>query len=54
MKLSGDIVNEVRVFKICSIEEWYLEEDKNYKFKCGWMKWKQELGVLCDRRIPIR
>jgi hypothetical protein len=28
--------------------------DAKYRIKCGWMKWREALGVLCDKRIPIR
>jgi len=53
----GEVVEKVGSFK-------YLESilqknggfdgDMIHMVKCGWMKWREVSGVLCDRRIPIR
>jgi len=24
------------------------------KTQCGWMKWREALGILCDKRMPLR
>jgi len=31
-----------------------FNEDIMHRIKCGWIKWRETSGVLCDRRIPIR
>ena len=29
-----------------------IDEDVIHRVKAGWMKWRQALGVLCDKRVP--
>lgn len=29
-----------------------VDEDKNHRIKAGWMKWNQDSGVLCNKRMP--
>jgi len=31
-----------------------IDEDINHRIKVGWQKWKFALGVLCDKRMPMR
>ena len=31
-----------------------FEEDMKHRIKCGWTKWREASGILCDKRIPIR
>jgi len=31
-----------------------IDENINKRIKVGWLKWKNALGVLCNRRIPIK
>lgn len=28
--------------------------DVNHKIKGGWMKWREALGILCDKKVPMR
>ena len=28
------------------------DEDVNHRISVGWLKWKQNSGVLCDKRMP--
>jgi hypothetical protein len=29
-----------------------IDEDVSHRIKARWMKWRQALGVLCDKRVP--
>ena len=31
-----------------------FEGGMKHRIKCGWTKWREASGVLCDKRIPIR
>ena len=31
-----------------------IDGDVEHRIKTGWLKWRLALGVLCDRRMPIR
>jgi len=35
-------------------EDGEIDEDFNQQIKIGWQKWKNALGVLCDKRISLR
>lgn len=26
----------------------------SYRIMCGWTKWKETSGILCDMRMPLR
>lgn len=30
-----------------------FEEDMKHKIICGWIKWKNALSILCDKRIQL-
>ena len=56
IKLSGDIVGEVERFKYLGSvvqNNGDFEEDMKHRVKCGWIKWREASGVLCDKRIPV-
>jgi len=55
MKMDDNVV--VKRFKYLGIllqTNCYFEEYMNHKIKCGWMKWREAFGILCDKRIPVR
>jgi hypothetical protein len=57
MTISGVEVSEVESFKYLGSfvqKNGGLDEDVKHRIKCGWMKWREASGVLCDKRIPIR
>ena len=57
IKLSGDVVGEVERFKYLGSviqKDGGFEEDMKHRIKCGWTKWREASGILCDKRIPIR
>ena len=57
MQLGEDSVGEVERFKYLGSvvqKDGGFEEDVKNRIKCGWMKWREASGVLCDRRMPIR
>ena len=31
-----------------------IHEDVTHRIKAGWLKWRNALGVLCDRKIPLK
>jgi len=31
-----------------------FDKDVKCRIKCGWIKWKEASGVLCNKRIPMR
>jgi hypothetical protein len=31
-----------------------IENDVNHRIKAMWIKWRNALGLLCDRRILIK
>jgi hypothetical protein len=49
-------VREVRFKYLVSVvqKNGSFEENMKHRIKCGWMKWREASGVLCDKRIPIR
>ena len=57
MKMGDDEVGEVDKFKYLGSvvqNNGGNEEDVKNRIKCGWLKWREASGVLCDRRMPIR
>ena len=57
MIISGVEVSEVESFKYLGSfvqKNGDLDEDVKHRIKCGWMKWREASGVLCDKRIPMR
>jgi len=56
MKMNGDVVGEVEWFKYLGSllqKNGCFEENINRKIMCGWMKWKNASGVLCDKRSQL-
>jgi len=35
-------------------EDGEIDDDVNQRIKIGWQKWKNALGMLCDKRISLR
>ncbi|KAG5589590.1 hypothetical protein H5410_040104 [Solanum commersonii] len=31
-----------------------IDKDVTHGIKTGWLKWKCDIGVLCDKRMPIK
>jgi hypothetical protein len=55
MTISGDVVDVVENFKYSGSfeqEDGGFDMDVKHRIRCGWMKWKEVLGILCDKRIP--
>jgi hypothetical protein len=57
MTISYDAIGEVENFIYLGL---FLQKvggfgmDVKHRVKCGWMKWRESSGVLCDNRIPMR
>jgi len=54
--LGGDAIPKVDKFKhLGSIIEKRgdIDEDINPHIRVGWQKWRNALGVLCDKKIPV-
>ena len=55
--IEGAIIPRVERFRYLGSliqESGEIDEDTNHQIKVGWQKWKNALGVLCDRRISLR
>jgi hypothetical protein len=55
--ISCDMIGEVENFKYLGLfvqKDTGFGMDVKHRIKCGWMKWRKALGVLCDKRIPMR
>ncbi|XP_015378430.1 PREDICTED: uncharacterized protein LOC107172649, partial [Diuraphis noxia] len=53
---AGKVVDEIDNYKYLESvlqKNGGFDKDIMHRIYCGWMKWRKELGVLCDRRIPI-
>lgn len=52
------LVGKVKSFKYLEYFDWQkngvFDEYVKYKIKCGRIKWRESLGVLCDKKIPMR
>jgi len=56
MAISGDVIGESKSFKYLGSfvqMDGGFGMDVKYRIKCGWMKWREAFGVLCDKRIPM-
>jgi len=57
MTIRGNVIGEVERFKylVSFVERnGSFVVDVKHRIKCGWMKWKKVLDILCAKRIPIR
>jgi len=57
MIISGDEVSEIESFKYLGFFVQHnggFDEDLKHRIICGWVKWREASGVLCDMRIPVR
>jgi hypothetical protein len=52
MTISGDVIIENKKYIFRKV---YIKGmDVKYRIKCGWIKWKEMLGVICDKKILTR
>lgn len=55
--LNGAVLPKCEKFKylgsMVNIEA-TCDDDVNHRVSVGWMKWKQNTGVLCDKRMPLK
>jgi hypothetical protein len=57
LKCGEDEVKRVQKFKYLGSyfhESGEIDVDVEHRVKCGWQKWREATGVICDRRIPHR
>ncbi|XP_025410679.1 uncharacterized protein LOC112683737 [Sipha flava] len=57
MTISGDLIDETENFKylgsfVQNNGGFYM--DVKHMIECDWMKWREALGILYNKRIPIR
>jgi hypothetical protein len=57
MTISGDVIDETENFKylgsfVQNNGGFYM--DVKHMIECDWMKWREALGILYNKRIPIR
>jgi hypothetical protein len=31
-----------------------FDMDVKHRIKCGWMKWREASGILCDKRMRLK
>jgi hypothetical protein len=56
-RLDGQVVPKKDTF--CYLgsmlqKDGYIDEDLSHRIKCGWLKWRQASGILCDPRVPLK
>lgn len=56
VKLSWHVCKIERFVYLCIVIQKNngLEEDMKHNIKCGYMKWKEVVGLLYDKYIPVR
>ena len=55
--LDGTPITRVESFKYLGSvldEEGDIDADVKARMACGWLKWRECSGVLCDKKMPIR
>ncbi|KAL4126178.1 hypothetical protein QTP88_010404 [Uroleucon formosanum] len=57
MAVGGDTIKKVEYFKYLGSvvpKDGDFGMDLKHRMKCGWMKWRDVSGVLCDKRISTK
>ena len=55
VSLDGQVVPQKDAFRYLGSmlqKDGGIDEDVNHRIKAGWMKWCQDSGILCDKRVP--
>ena len=55
MRLEDQVVPKKETFRYLGSmlqKDGDIDADVSHRIKAGWMKWRQESGVLCDKRVP--
>jgi len=57
MTIDGDEIKEVECFKYLKSfvqKNRGFDKDVKHRIRCGWIKWIEASGVLCDKIIPMK
>jgi len=57
IKIGGDLIGEVESLKYLGSfvqKNGNVGMDVKLRIKFGWMKWREALSELCDKKIPMR
>jgi hypothetical protein len=57
VKLDGQAVPKKDTFRYLGLmlqKNGDIDEDVSHRIKVGWLKWRQDSGVLCEPRVPLK
>jgi hypothetical protein len=57
VRLDGQVVTKKDTFRYLGLmfqKDGDIDEDLSHRIKAGWLKWRQDSGVLCGPRVPLK